>query len=112
MHDLGTFIYDDPNHYVIEGESAYEIMFPSIKNFLDENEALFDYCALHNKPFMLNDSFGEAFEELSKTINDTFFQNFYLLGLAKNDDYFSRNSAIEELIQTINLYKKGNAKNV
>ena len=77
MHEQGIFIYDNPNDYKIEGESAYEWMFPISESFLEEFEKFFSNCAINNDIEKLNDYFGASWITYSDHINKVFNDNIY-----------------------------------
>ncbi len=77
LHEQGIFIYDNPNDYKIEGESAYEWMFPISESFLEEFEKFFSNCAINNDIEKLNDYFGVSWITYSDHINKVFNDNIY-----------------------------------
>lgn len=112
LHKLGIYMYDNPNDYKIEGESAYEALFPLTKDFLDEHETLFTSCAINNTPQQLNECFGDFWKVFSKKINSIFYNNMYLFSRTYNIHCINVDNSIKELINNMNSFKRRNVKNV
>ena len=112
LHELGIYIYDNPDDYTIEGESTYELLFPLIKDFLDENETLLSDCAINNTPKKLNEYFGEFWEEFGKKINSIYYDHMHTFLRMDNIPYINENDSITELINNMRTFKNGYSKNV
>jgi hypothetical protein len=105
-------MYDNPDDYKIEGESAYEALFPLTKDFLDEHETLFTSCAINNTPQKLNECFGDFWKVFSKKINSIYYNNMYLFSRTYIIPCINVDNSIKELINNMNSFKRRNVKNV
>lgn len=113
LHELGIFIYDDPNDYKIEGVSDYEYLFPLAYDFFNEYDDFITDCAINNTPNKLDESFGTCWKIYSKYLNDEYQKfNYYLSrGQVKSD--FVMNNMVSDLINNMkSSYNKGGVKNV
>ncbi len=113
LHKLGIFIFDNPDDYVIEGESTYEALFPLTKMFVDKNEKILSDCAINNTPNKLCEYFGELWKEFSEQINNLYYKHMIYFQRTHNMPNIYVNFIITELINEMNSFKKGgNRKNV
>lgn len=112
LHQVGVFIYDNPDDYKIEGESSYEILFPLTKEFFDTYEELISNCAINNTPNKLYEYFGEYWEEFSKEINDIFYSHMHYYSINHSIPNIKFNNKIAELINNMKSFKRRSTKNV
>ena len=112
LHKIGIFIYDNPDDYNVEGECAYEALFPLTQNFINEYEEIFSSCAINNTPNELFEYFGEDWKEFSEQIDYIYYEHMkYFLG-TNNIPYINSNDKITKLINNMNSFKRRGVKNV
>lgn len=112
LHQLGIFIYDNPNNYKIEGESTYEVLFPLTKEFFCRYEELFSNCAINNTPHILYEYFGEYWKEFSEKINNIYYNHMHYFSKTHSIPNIKFNDKITELINNMELFKRRGTKNV
>ena len=109
LHDLGVFILDDPNDYIIQGQSAYEWLFPLTQDFFERNEQIILDCAINNEPHKMVEYFGKPYIEFNNElirIFDNFmyqYKNSNCVVVSKNDQ-----DLISNIINSMEQYKKEN----
>ena len=82
LHKLGFFIFDNPDDYKYENESAYESLFPLTKDFFDKYEEVFSYCAMNHSPQQLVEYFGESFSDFSSLLDEIYYDHIYFYSRA------------------------------
>ena len=112
LHSMGIFMYDNPKGYRLEGEATYEALFPLIKDFLDENEAVLSDIAINTTPQELHNYFGNNWDEFSETVNKLYYDAMHLFSRNHSLPIIKDNIRIKELIATMNSYKERSVKNV
>ncbi len=110
LHELGIYIYDNPDNLKYEGDSTYEIFFPSTKEFFDKHEKFFSDCAINNSLQQLVDYFGESFQELSSLLNVFFDKYMYFSEHSRDSSCIFSDERITEFIQNMNQYREQKVK--
>ena len=110
LHELGTFIYDNPNDYKLEGESIYESFFPLTKDFFEEHEQLFTHCAINNNGEELSKYFGPVWEKFSTDIDALYYHP--LSFLKRENGYIDDKDRITAMINDMNEFEKGGTRHV
>jgi len=75
LHELGVFMYDNPNDYKILGECLYEKLFPLTGTFFEDYEDFLNNVAISNDVGVLDKFLGPAWGEYSKYM-DIQYHNF------------------------------------
>lgn len=105
LHKMGIFIYDNPDDYNVEGECAYEALFPLTKNFIDEYETIFSDCAINNTPNKLYEYFGEDWKEFSEQIDYIYYEHMKYFSGTNNIPCINSNDKITKLINSMESFR-------
>lgn len=112
LHELGIFIFDDPNNYSIKDVSIYDKLFPLTELFFEKYEELFKNCAINNTPEQLEIKFGSNWNLFSSKVDEILYKIIDL-----NDHYIypiddSDKEIIENLIDKMNYYSNSQSKKI
>lgn len=87
LHRRGIFILDDPNDYMIQGQSAYEWLFPFVQDFFERNKKIILNCAIDETSDIL-EYFGDSYRKFDAELLKIF------------KDFTARSSREEPLVAT------------
>ena len=99
LHDMGIYIFDDPNNCKIFEQSVYEGLFPITEEFIGENESLFRECSINNNPEKLERTFGEHWKSFSELLDSRLKE---IIDIYINQDKFSVIQSDEKINDAIN----------
>ena len=72
LHRMGIFILDDPDDYIIQGQSGYEMLFPLVQDFFERNEEIILDSSINLQPYKLIEYFGNVYAKFNIELNKIF----------------------------------------
>lgn len=112
LHDMGIYVFDDPNNCKIYEQSIYEGLFPITEDFIGENDSLFRECSINNNPEKLERTFGDSWKSFSELLDKKLKD---IIDVYTNQNKFAivqSDLEIDEAINNMRSFSVGGEKHV